>query len=224
MERVGVLIKRLLEQYEQHERKENLFITAQMLLAELQASQSDTSLPCKAAVVMPVHFQNISLPNETAIDEKVFIKNEVSDDAKLQNTFTSPSAHFILNEYNPLEEVPTLPHQNKSLEINDAIAMQAESLNDKLKKSKSDIGSTLSDAPVRDLRKAIGINDRFLFINELFRGDETMYERSVKTINSFNIFAEAEYWIRRELKIKIGWSDDNETVKLFDQLVIRRFS
>jgi len=54
----------------------------------------------------------------------------------LQNTFTSPAAHFILNEYNPLEEVPTLAHQNKSLEINDAIALQEESLNDKLKKSK----------------------------------------------------------------------------------------
>jgi len=75
MERVGVLIKRLLEQYEQHEHKENLLITAQMLLAELQASQSDTSLPCKAAVIMPLHFQNISLPKETAAEEeKNFIK------------------------------------------------------------------------------------------------------------------------------------------------------
>ena len=63
----------------------------------------------------------------------------------------------------------------------------------------------LQEAPIRDLKKAISINERHRFIQELFRGDETMYERSIKTINSFNIFAEAEFWIQRELKLKLGW-------------------
>jgi hypothetical protein len=74
------------------------------------------------------------------------------------------------------------------------------------------------------LRKAIGINDRYVFISELFRGDETMYERSIKTINGFNVYGEAELWIKRELKLKLAWLDENETVRLFDQLVKRRFS
>ncbi|MES1198276.1 MAG: hypothetical protein ABUL41_03270 [Chitinophagaceae bacterium] len=82
----------------------------------------------------------------------------------------------------------------------------------------------LKETPVKDLRKAIGINDRFLFINDLFRGDESMYERSIKTINSFNIFPEAEYWINRELKVKMGWDNNHSTVQHFDQLVKRRFS
>jgi hypothetical protein len=51
-----------------------------------------------------------------------------------------------------------------------------------------------------------------------------MYERSIKTINNFNIYPEAQYWIQRELKVKLSWSDNSETVKLFDQLVKRRFS
>ena len=51
-----------------------------------------------------------------------------------------------------------------------------------------------------------------------------MYERSIKTINSFNILAEAEYWIQRELKVKIGWNEGSESVRHFDQLVRRRFS
>jgi hypothetical protein len=87
-----------------------------------------------------------------------------------------------------------------------------------------EISEKLTGMPVKDLRKAIGINDRFLYINDLFRGDEVMYERSIKTINSFSIWHEAEYWVRRELKTKLGWVDDNETVKQFDQLVKRRFS
>ncbi|HMW27487.1 MAG TPA: hypothetical protein PKC51_12630, partial [Ferruginibacter sp.] len=98
------------------------------------------------------------------------------------------------------------------------------SLNEKLKQSKIDLGDTLTEAPVRDLRKAIGVNDRFLFINELFRGDEPAYERSIKTINGFSIFPEAEYWIQRELKVKNGWNDSNEIVQQFYRLVKRRFS
>lgn len=99
-----------------------------------------------------------------------------------------------------------------------------ENLNDKLKENKTEIAAILQGSPVKDLRKAIGINDRYLFINELFRGDENMYERSIKTINSFNIYPEAEYWIQRELKVKLGWLEENEAVKIFDQLVKRRFS
>jgi len=83
---------------------------------------------------------------------------------------------------------------------------------------------TLKDAPIKDLRKGIGINDRFTFVNELFRGDDAMYERSIKTINGFHILSEAEYWINRELKFKLGWNDSKEVVQHFYQLVRRRFS
>jgi hypothetical protein len=92
-----------------------------------------------------------------------------------------------------------------------------------LKQAKIELSDALQDSPVKDLKKAIGINDRFLFIRELFRGDEVMYERSIKTINGFSIFPEAEYWIKRELKLKLGWNDSSPEVKLFDQIVKRRF-
>ncbi|MEI2711565.1 MAG: hypothetical protein V9E96_21515 [Chitinophagaceae bacterium] len=102
--------------------------------------------------------------------------------------------------------------------------VEKEDFNNKLKENKTEVAAILQGTPVKDLRKAIGINDRYLFINELFRGDETMYERSIKTINSFNIYPEAEYWIQRELKVKLGWLEEVEAVKIFDQLVKRRFS
>ena len=86
------------------------------------------------------------------------------------------------------------------------------------------MSNKLAEGPIKDLKKAIGINDRFLYINELFRGDEVMYERSIKTINSFSIWPEAVYWIRRELKTKLGWIDSDATVIQFDQLIKKRFS
>jgi hypothetical protein len=109
-------------------------------------------------------------------------------------------------------------------EVNEAVAEKRESLNDRLKQQKTEVAHVLKEAPIKDLRKGIGINDRFTFVRELFRGDEAFYERSIKTINSFHIFSEAEYWINRELKFKIGWDEDKEIVKHFYQLVRRRFS
>ncbi|MBC7587961.1 MAG: hypothetical protein H7178_06325, partial [Chitinophagaceae bacterium] len=96
--------------------------------------------------------------------------------------------------------------------------------NDKLKEQRIEVAAVLQGSPIKDLKKAIGINDRYVFINELFRGDENMYERSIKTINAFSIYPEAEYWIQREMKTKLGWTEDTEAVRLFDQLVKRRFS
>jgi hypothetical protein len=97
-------------------------------------------------------------------------------------------------------------------------------LNEKLNEERKELAHLLQEAPIRDLKKAIGLNDRFLFVNDLFRGDENMYERSLKTINAFSIYPEAEYWIQRELKVKLSWPDSSDTVRLFDQLVKRRFA
>jgi hypothetical protein len=141
------------------------------------------------------------------------------------SVYPSQGEKTSLLALDPVLEVPTLAHQEKAVyELNDTmVAEGTASLNDKLKQNKVEMSSILQEAPIRDLKKAISINDRHRFINELFRGDETMYERSIKTINTFHIYAEAEFWIQRELKVKLGWDTSLDLVNTFDQLVRRRF-
>lgn len=109
-------------------------------------------------------------------------------------------------------------------ELNQKVAQNIPSLNDRLRQTQSEIGDRFNDMPVKDLRQAIGINDKFQFIQELFRGDVDTYERSVKTINEMQSIQDAEYWIERELKIRQGWVDDNRVVRQFYALVKKRFS
>lgn len=231
MERIEALINRLKDQFEQRVSPAQLQMTVQQLqneLAQHQANGARTLGTSKVAVVLPsssasqyeqyaprpldldVELPAASGTTETFLVEKGSV-SVVQKDGQLDMVF------------DPLNEIPTLSHQPREKEVNDRDAL-AESLNDKLKQGRTELVEVLKESPVKDLRKAIGINDRFLFINELFRGDEAMYERSIKTINGFNIYPEAEYWISRELKIKVGWSNDNPTVKHFDHLVKRRFS
>jgi hypothetical protein len=126
--------------------------------------------------------------------------------------------------FDVLAETPTLSYRQPQKEIHELIGTQEASLNDKLKAEKTELAHALKDAPIKDLRKGIGVNDKFLFINELFRGDESLYEKSIKTINAFHILPEAEYWINRELKMRLAWNDNKEVVQHFYQLVRRRFS
>jgi hypothetical protein len=126
-------------------------------------------------------------------------------------------------------EIPTLalqPKKNEFAEINQLMESihSMPVLNEKLRANQIEIGTLLNNEPIKELKKGIGINDRFLFVQELFRGDEIMYERSIKTIDGFSIYPEAQFWIQRELKLKIGWNEDSVTVKHFDPLVKRRFS
>lgn len=116
------------------------------------------------------------------------------------------------------------PLAKQQLELHEMLGEKSESLNDTLKAPSREVAHTLTGAPIKDLRKGIGVNDKFVFISELFGGDEGLYDRSIKTINAFHILPEAQYWINKELKAKLHWDDDSRTVQHFYELVKRRFS
>jgi len=89
---------------------------------------------------------------------------------------------------------------------------------------KKEVAEKIALEPIKDLRGAIGINDKFQFMEELFNKDESLFESSIKTINAYKNFAEAQFWIKQNLRNKFNWDDDAKTVIAFDQLVKRRFS
>ena len=224
MERIEILISKLNEQCQQKATSEQMLFTLQLLQSELISKQQDNKTlgTSKVSVVMPTMMKVDSSAYEKyapkPADKSVVQKETVLVDKESVSIVQENGQLDMV--FDPLLEIPTLSHQLKEKKGDG----QAESVNDRLKQGKAELMEVLKETPIKDLRKAIGINDRFLFINDLFRGDEVMYERSIKTINSFNIYPEAEYWISRELKVKLGWDNDLATVAQFDQLVKRRFS
>ncbi|MDB5248166.1 MAG: hypothetical protein JWQ40_2560 [Segetibacter sp.] len=268
MERVGVLIDKLKEQFSQKADVQHMLVTAQLLHGELflQTKQVNNSEAKKVSVMAPnaivihpeatrqgllEHLSYKPVPKPESEPEPVAEpmpepESPMPEPAPMPTPKPEPEPipHFIEQKpwqtvlpvkeekgspwsLDPILDIPTLAHQEKAVyELNDTMVVEGApaSINEKLKQNKAEMASVLQEVPIRDLRKAISINDRHRFIRELFRDDENMYERSIKTINSFNIYAEAEYWIQRELKVKIGWDVNLELVKTFDQLVKRRFS
>ncbi|MBS1919535.1 MAG: hypothetical protein JST17_04700 [Bacteroidetes bacterium] len=230
MERIGALISKLKEQFEEKADTAQLLMTIHLLqheLNQLQHQGSKTLGTSKVAVVLP------SITPIAAQYEKYApkpVERPVVQEIKETVLVDKGSVSVVQKNgqldmvFDPMTEIPTLSHQPKEKEVHEINNSQPESLNDKLREGKTELFEVLKETPVKDLRKAIGINDRYVFINDLFRGDESMYERCIKTINSFNIYPEAEFWINRELKTKLGWDNERDVVKQFDQLVKRRFS
>lgn len=244
MERVETLLQKLQQQLTDKTPVQQMLLTVQMLQHELLHLQGKEVANGKESIVVSMPLQHNTIkPDEgkatvnKAVTEQKIVEvlkvneeevaaelEEIKRNATVMQRISSKSKPPMLFDTTE-DEIPTLAqHTHQAKEINQSVSGELVSLNDRLKEIKIEISEKLTDMPVKDLKKAIGINDRFLYINDLFRGDEAMYERSIKTINGFSIFPEAEYWIRRELKTKLGWTDDNQTVKQFDQLVKRRFS
>ena len=109
--------------------------------------------------------------------------------------------------------VPVLPIITESIpkEINATI-------------TNTELQEKLALDPIKDLKAGIGTNDKFQFIASLFGGDEKAFEQAIKTINGFKIYAEAQFWIKSNLREQNKWDDTDEVVKAFDLLVKRRFA
>lgn len=242
MEKVRTLLKKLQDQLDAGASAGELSLTARMLLTELSRHDKSAESPMAGdvAIHIPVSVlsgavpEDLPVPAETReirvleVDEAAVAAELEEIRKKAEERSRMVAQNKLPVAFDALEETPTLitqmPPKAPPSEINDQVAEKKSSLNDQFLQSSPELSETLKEPSVNDLRKAIGVNDRYLFINELFRGDEAMYDRSIKTINGFTSADDAEQWIRRELKVKLGWDEETHAVRQFDYLVKRRFS
>lgn len=208
MQTVDTLLHKLNEQRATGEPVVNLLTTVQQLWTALQEEMATVKTEhAFVSVVMPFQTPISQQQSFQSIEQKVHT-NVIADDSLNSNAFIESNAASVTKGK---MDIPT-------------VTENATSLNDKLNPQQKELATTLQETPIKDLRKAIGINDRYLFVKELFNGDESLFEKSIKTINNFSLYPEAAFWVQKELQQKLGWKDDNEVVAVFNQLVRRRFS
>jgi hypothetical protein len=214
MDSVKALVEKLSEQLRQNEDKTRLIITAQQILTELGGALVAKPLPQniyqETTMVVPAEeavMQTQITPELAPVIntvEEMETPVEVIDENLVHNIVEAPAVE--ISQVN-LAEVKTEP-----------ILVASEKIEIK------EVKDHLVLEPIKDLRSAIGINDKFQFIQELFSGDEKSFEVGIKTINAFKIFPEAQFYIKRELREKNNWDEESNVVKQFDQLIKRRFS
>ncbi len=113
------------------------------------------------------------------------------------------------------ESEPTIAQQfHESETIHDKIgaAQHAFAVADKLKLS-----------PVTDLVKAIGINEKFLFISQLFNNNHQAYQQAIDKLNNSKTFADAYMYFDTEVVSQFHSDKTSDVYKQFIDLLQRRF-
>lgn len=83
------------------------------------------------------------------------------------------------------------------------------------------IADKMRQTRIADLRQAIGINEKFLFINELFNGDMGKYNKALDELNEMKTKeGVVTYFI--EMKIHNQWKEENEAFIKFKELLDRK--
>lgn len=86
------------------------------------------------------------------------------------------------------------------------------------------LSGQLRKQPIQDLLTAIGLNERYLYANELFDGNIEDFREAIQRLNEFNNGAEAKAFFNEELRRDFGWEKDSEMAKALYLLVERRYN
>lgn len=97
-----------------------------------------------------------------------------------------------------------------------------ETIGDKLSsQDESSISDKMQKSHVVDLRQAIGINEKFLFINELFNGNMSRYNKVIDELNELKTQQGINAYLI-ELKVSNQWTEDNPAFNKLKELLERK--
>jgi len=166
--------------------------------------------------------------NEVVEDgEKIFydLADTPKEESEIEEILEQPFDEleeiiFSENETEHINEVINIEvNKTKSLEeeLQDIISVdvmadlfenaQPKSLNDKL---------------VNNIQ--IGLNDRIIFVKNLFNNQQEDYNRVISQLNTFKSEKEAKQFINKMIKPDYNWSEHEELEKRFLEIIERKFA
>ncbi|HEX5003576.1 MAG TPA: hypothetical protein VFW78_13865 [Bacteroidia bacterium] len=97
---------------------------------------------------------------------------------------------------------------------------------DKISSTSEDksLSRKMQSDPVSDLKKSIGINEKFSFINELFDGDLDSYNRAIEQLNTCDGIGSALSLLESSYSQEYNWNTQSNSYLNLRRLVERRYA
>jgi len=77
---------------------------------------------------------------------------------------------------------------------------------------------------IANLKQAITLNDKLLYIKDLFNGYSLAYSEAIEILNRFNSFEEANRFLTKNYTVKNNWDSKPDTANKFFELLKRRYA
>ncbi|WP_341832676.1 hypothetical protein AACH28_07945 [Sphingobacterium thalpophilum] len=161
--------------------------------------------------------EELAYPTEkeatTQVEEPTVFVTEVIEEPK-EIVIEQPQEVFIQEEINTvIEEAPARP-----LTLNEIISQQKQA---GVQNRVYQVNQSGNSDKLTDIKAGISLNDKLLFIKDLFNGYSLAYSEAVELLNRFTSYAEADAFLQTNYAIKNKWAEKPHTVeKLYD--VLRR--
>lgn len=153
---------------------------------------------------------------EKSIEKENVVEEKIEEPIEIRNEKLEIEAKLKEKKDVELDEEELADESRKTL--GDSFHKE-RSVNDLIDLDKTNLEQKLSNRPVINIKSAIGINDRFQFIRELFDGNADMFSKAVTELDAKNDIKEAVEYLQQNFKWK-----KNETSLKFVNLVKRRFT
>lgn len=215
----------MVEEFSENQIEEaNLFVDEEPATTEMPRAD-DTALLTfpEAAPVQPVVIQE-EVQEDILLD---IFDDEVEEVQNIEMSVektaqTADDRDLLFPDEKPKMEVK--PSQQSLFDTDEPLyKAEKKSLNDLLS-TREDIslGAKFQNARVKDLSKAISINDKFLFIRELFRNKGEEFSKSIQQLNACNTIDEA-FDLMETMKKYYAWDTTAQAYLKLCDLVRRKF-
>ena len=173
------------------------------------------------------HQRMMSIYNNEAKAEKVVDISKIfdmdDDDSDVEiSTIPTPKPQKRVSRVVELDNEPAKNVESiadvKTVTLADAMAQNSTTLADTIA-APAALGEEINNSHIKSLRKAIGINDKFLMIRDLFGGDGDVYEQTLDALDEFDSFDDCLLYIA---ETHPEWNPDSEGAKFLTQLLERK--
>ncbi|MEJ5962655.1 hypothetical protein [Pedobacter immunditicola] len=134
----------------------------------------------------------------------------------------------VVPEKSVIAEIPVVVPEAPAASVKTTSASQETpvklTLNEMLAGNQN--GSHTTEAPVaeiKDLKQAISLNDKLLFVKDLFHGYSLAYAEVIDLVNRMPDFKTADAFLQKNYALKNDWKSKQPTVDRFYDLLKRRF-
>lgn len=183
------------------------------------SDEQEEEQPIEKVVSNPI-FEIITPQGDSAYNEEEEENEEQQDNT--ENSIFEPEVNVEVAEDTTDSVVEPTEEVQNNLEETEETNSDPEILGEKMITEDNSLAAKLQNRPVGDLRSAIGINDKFLFVNELFSGSMEKYNRSIEILNDIQTYNGALIYLN-ELKVELQWNSNNVAYKKLAELVKLKF-
>ncbi len=165
-------------------------------------------------------------------------RTDIQVDTDMESQNDTISQKVIVEEREFSFKVETEPHEENevieqpsesSISVSQTYsASKPESLNDRisaLRQSQSAAGNSANSNLQRigDIKSIINLNDKLLFIKDLFNGYSLAYSEAIELLNRYESFADADQFLQNNYAEKNNWAGKKDTVEKLYAILRKRY-